>query len=626
MSIKVIGYLMSIILIPISFMSMSLAYDDLLIRQAANSGISITSYYWEKIDIPPGISYYSLAVHPNDAYTVLMGTSNGIFKTTDAGDSWTRMENSPEGGIFEITISQSNPNRIFEKYYASFYRSDDGGDSWTHFALPTNCGLKVAPSDADRIYCRKYDFNEEPSIFRSNDGGETWITPNVSYSNRLLDLAIAPDNPDILVAFDYNGIYKSIDGGITWEKSLIINQSDGKLIFDPTPPHLLYLGNPVDLFRSQDYGESWEVSGLYGRSTAFGISPFSINEIIGATDYSGNGWRIQSGRYTWSLTTWSTPKKINSFLISNDDDRAIYAAGGDGLWRYIRRTRSWPHVVHLPIIENDNDTYSIPNSAVQAIERSNFYREQIGIPSIILNSNLVSAAQNHADYHTLNYKDPSAWINGPHGEVTGKPGFTGENVPDRMNAAGYQWGSGFEVIAYDGDPIYSVDHWMSTVYHREPFLDPFFKYAGYGIGRENRFSVDVMDFGGGPPQGNGNWVTAQPPLPQAYPVDGQTGVPTKWDGAENPDPLPPGASLPVGYPFTLFGTSGLLQYYESELRDSNGNLVPIHPNPSDCQSHCIAVIPVSPLRPNETYTVRVSGNVSNLYEFDRTWSFTTGSE
>jgi len=598
--------------------------------QDENPGIETTAYYWEKIDVPGELSYYSFAIHPNDAYTVVMGTSNGIYKTDDAGDSWTRMEHSPEGDIFKITISQSNPNRIFGTYYTNLFRSDDGGESWPYtYTLPTNCGLSVAPSNADRIYCRNNPTSEGPSIFRSNNGGETWITPNISFSNHLIDLAIAPDNPDILVALDYTGIFRSIDGGVTWDKSLIVHQREGKLIFNPTPPYLLYMGNSNDLYRSQDYGASWEVAGLYSKSAAFGISPFSMNEIIGATNFGENGWRIESGRYAWNLTTWITPKNIYSFLVSNDDDRAIYANAGDGLWRHIRRTTIWSYAVYLPIIQHDNDTASIPISTLEALDRSNYYREQVGGPSININSNLSTAAQNHADYYLLNENDPSAWINGPHGEVKGKPGFTGEDVGDRLVAAGYAWGGGFEVIAHTGgDPSASVDLWMSSVYHREPFLDPFLKYAGYGIDNVNYYQrTYVMDFGLGPPQGIGNWITAQPPLPQPYPVNGQTEVPTKWNGGENPDPLPPGAALPVGYPFTLFGFKGLFEVDSIEMRDSMGQLVLVHPNPPDCHWSCYALIPVNPLQPNTTYLVNARGRMLSGDEiFEQTWTFTTGSE
>ena len=601
-----------------------------------DSEIVISSYSWEKVIIPEGIDYYDFAIHPIDAYTVFMASSNGIFKTTNAGDSWIRMENSPAKNIYQIAISQSNPNRIFGYDYADLYRSDDGGDNWTYFALPTTCDLTIAPSDSDRVYCRRLFNNDGPTFFRSNDGGETWITPNVSFSERLLDMAIAPDNPEIVVALDWDngGFQKSINGGIGWVKSLNLKALGGKLIFDPAPPHILYLGGKDDLYRSKDYGTNWEFGGLYSNSTAFGVSPFRNDELIGGNTRGKDGWRIQSKEFDWSLAIWSTPNPINWFLICHNDDRAIYAhsdeGSDEGLWRFIRRTRSWPHSIYMPIIENDNISASFPNSAVQALDRSNFYRDILGLVPLILDSKLNQAAQNHANYILLNKNDPSAWENvAPHGEVEGKPGFTGQDQWRRLEYSGYEGSAAYEVIAYINNPIESVDAWINSPFHREPFLNPFFIGIGYGSGKNNWTNVDVMEIGNYGFPNQGSWSIYLQPKLSSYPINGQNGIPTSWDGNENPDPLPPGASKPVGYPFTIYSVDhsyGILHLNGFELRDSQGQLVPIHPNPAYCEWHCLAVIPISPLRPNETYTVHVSGNANNSYEFDRTWTFTTGSD
>jgi hypothetical protein len=221
-----------------------------------------------------------------------------------------------------------------------------------------------------------------------------------------------------------------------------------------------------------------------------------------------------------------------------------------------------------------------------------------------------------------NHNDTGAWQYGPHGEVTGKPKFSGRWPSDRVKTAGYPYFGGAEVMHFIGDPVASVDGWMATIFHRLILLDPNAHYAGYGNDKNNETAVDVMDFGGGPTE-SGVWTSALP-YPLAYPADGQTDVPPVWSGGESPDPLPPGAQRPVGYPFTIQGMGGKLQIDTAVLRSSDGQTVAVHPNPTDCANfNCYALIAVAPLQPNTAYVVEASGTVAGI-AFQQSWHFTTG--
>ncbi len=260
----------------------------------------------------------------------------------------------------------------------------------------------------------------------------------------------------------------------------------------------------------------------------------------------------------------------------------------------------------------------------RALNWLNIYRNIAGLPLLDIYPAIQTATQSHANYYLLNHNDASAMIYGPHGEVEGKPAYTGQWPSDRIVAAGYPWWGGAEVMHFLGEPVSSVDGWMSTIYHRVIMLDINARYTGYGWGSqqegEYRQAVDVMDFGAAPA------ASATPtPYMLGYPVDNETGVPPQWDGGESPDPLPPGAPRPVGFPVTLEGEGGALHVDEADLRTSTGDLVPIHPNPADCITfNCYALIAVNPLQPDSTYTVHARGNVEGI-AFDQTWHFTTGN-
>jgi hypothetical protein len=270
-------------------------------------------------------------------------------------------------------------------------------------------------------------------------------------------------------------------------------------------------------------------------------------------------------------------------------------------------------VVYLPLIMGGTGSVSAEQTA---LDRINYYRGLAGVQLVQLHPALLSAAQNHANYDLLNYNDSSAWVNGPHGEVVGKPGFTGTHSGDRAVAAGYPWNAGWEVMGYVDDPTRSVDGLMETVFHRVVMLTPSHQYVGYGHGLSGSERVDVIDFGRGPDEATGQSGVI------VYPADGQAKV-SRYIEGEIPSPLPAGASYPAGHPITLqpiYGTA--LTVTLAELRDGSGAPVTLHPNPANCGNVCYAMIPVAPLQASTTYTVDVAGTIEGV-PFDKTWSFTT---
>jgi hypothetical protein len=276
-------------------------------------------------------------------------------------------------------------------------------------------------------------------------------------------------------------------------------------------------------------------------------------------------------------------------------------------------------VIYLPLAMNGaGDTQPPPpiGSPEQIVlDRINFYRTLAGAPQLQPHPALLQAAQHHADYYLLNYADADAMVNGPHGEVAGKPGYTGRASWDRASAAGYPWYAGWEVMHFEDDPVRSVDGWAATVFHRVVILDPYLEYMGYGHGTSGTARVDVADFG---------HATTDPARQQitVFPAPGQTNVPLlgMW---ESPSSLPPGETDPFGYPITLQPVYGVpLTVTQAELWDSTGAPITIYPDPPECGTACYALIPTTPLQSATTYTAHVTGTIDGV-PFDLTWSFTT---
>lgn len=191
---------------------------------------------------------------PDQPHTFFMGTAGGLWKTTSAGQSW---ENVSDGffessSIGAIAIAPSNSNVIYAgtgqaclrgnvAAGVGIYKSTDGGKTWKHSGL-RNAGqiarIRVHPADENLVYVavlgNAFTDNEDRGVFRSRDGGATWekvlyVSPRAGAVDLAMDLA----NPRVLYAAlayeqrkpwtiisgnSEGGIYKTVDGGDNWTK------------------------------------------------------------------------------------------------------------------------------------------------------------------------------------------------------------------------------------------------------------------------------------------------------------------------------------------------------------------------------------------------------------------------
>ncbi|HSM03540.1 MAG TPA: hypothetical protein VK858_02915 [Longimicrobiales bacterium] len=192
---------------------------------------------------------------PGEPHTYYMGgTGGGVWRTEDAGTTWEPLTDGqlPVSAIGAIAVAEADPNVIYVGTGSAcirgnvstgrgLYRSRDAGDTWSFIGLP-DAGqvgdIQVHPRDPDLVYVaalgHAFGKNDERGVFRSRDGGDTW--ENVLFLNDstgAVDLAMNPRNPRILYAGMWRaerkpwavisggpegGVYKSTDGGDSWEK------------------------------------------------------------------------------------------------------------------------------------------------------------------------------------------------------------------------------------------------------------------------------------------------------------------------------------------------------------------------------------------------------------------------
>ena len=189
---------------------------------------------------------------PGDPMTYYFGAAGGgVWQTKDGGQTWTNISDGYFGGsIGAVTVAESNPNVIYVgggeqtvrgnvSYGYGMWKSIDAGKTWEQIGLENSrhiARVRVHPRDPDVVYAAVmgdlYKDTEERGVYRSTDGGESW--ERVLFANAgagAVDLAMDPSNPRILYASTWkirrtpyslesggegSGLWKSTDGGDNW--------------------------------------------------------------------------------------------------------------------------------------------------------------------------------------------------------------------------------------------------------------------------------------------------------------------------------------------------------------------------------------------------------------------------
>ncbi|NNK10722.1 MAG: glycosyl hydrolase [Flavobacteriaceae bacterium] len=319
-----------------------------------------------------------------DPLTYYMGTTGGgLWKTSDAGARWENISDGffEMGSVGAVAVSPSNPNIVYcgmgehavrgvmTSYGDGVYKSTDAGKTWTKMGLEKTqhiARILVHPNNPDIVYVAAqgalYGPNNERGIFKSVDGGNTW--KNILFVNDLTgcnELSMVSSTPEVLYASMWHhqrkpeivisggegsGLYKSTDGGDTWKKIHEgLPEEKGKMAIavSKANPQKVYALIESDsdkdlggLFVSNDAGASWTmVSGdnrLVQRAWYY-IEVFTDpnNDNI-VYVMSAQALRSIDGGKTWEEITgthgdyhdlWINPDDSRNMIIANDGGAAI---------------------------------------------------------------------------------------------------------------------------------------------------------------------------------------------------------------------------------------------------------------------------------------------------------------
>ncbi len=245
----------------------------------------------------------AVAGHPRNPAEFYFGAvAGGVWKTEDAGVTWRCITDGQlkTASVGALCVSDSHPNVIYVgmgettirtdvSYGDGVYKSTDGGRTWKHCGLADTRHIgrvRVHPTNPDLVYVaalgHAFGPNEERGVFRSKDGGATWEKVlYVSDKAGAVDLCIDLQNPDILYASIWqvyrnfwelssggpdSGLWRSLDGGDAWERI-----SDNKGFPQTLKGKIGVAASPVKAGRVWAIVEAKDASGLY-RSEDFGAT------------------------------------------------------------------------------------------------------------------------------------------------------------------------------------------------------------------------------------------------------------------------------------------------------------------------------------------------------------------
>ncbi len=331
---------------------------------------------WRNVGPFRGGRVTAVAGHPDQPFTYYMGaTGGGVWKTENGGVSWENISDGylETGTIGAIAVAESDPNVIYvgtgerpvrgvtTSYGDGVYKSVDGGRTWVHLGLEKTrhiAHIVIDPDNPDVVFVAAqgspWAATEERGIYRSTDGGATWqrvlyVDANTGASDVSMDMT----NPRHLYAamWDHrrkpwtvhsggpgSGIYRSLDGGDTWQKldkglpKLMGNI--GVSVSRANPDRVWAMIEAVDggVYRSDDAGVSWKrVNSDPGiRDRGWYYSRVFADPIDENTVYVLAASMVRSIDGGVTFTGVETPHGDNHALWINPNDDHLMVEGNDG--------------------------------------------------------------------------------------------------------------------------------------------------------------------------------------------------------------------------------------------------------------------------------------------------------
>ena len=279
-----------------------------------------------------------IILDPHQSGTIYVGAwtleheGGSVFKSTDDGHTWQPLSGMEGKSIRAMAIAPSDANTLVAGALDGVYRSRNGGETWTRISPESSAEIKniesiaIDPNDPETIYAGTWHLP-----WKTTDGGHSWhnIKNGVIDDSDVFSIIIDPKQPQVVYASACSGIYKSENAGELFHKIQGIPFSARRtrvLKQDPENRDVVYAGTTEGLFKTSDAGKSWR------RITSADVIVNDVlidvrnpNHVMLATDRSGVLASNNAGASFESSNRGFAHRQVAALAVDPEDSHTLYA-------------------------------------------------------------------------------------------------------------------------------------------------------------------------------------------------------------------------------------------------------------------------------------------------------------
>ncbi len=321
----------------------------------------------------------SICIDPKDPKTIYIGawsvenTDGDVFKSTDRGQTWKALPGIHGKSVRALAIAPSDANVLVAGALDGVYRTADAGQTWTKITPSDNPELKnfesvaIDPRSSEVVYAGTWHLP-----WKTNDGGKTWsnIKTGIIDDSDVFSIIIDDKSPDTVFVSACSGIYKSETAGKQFKKVQGIPFSarrTRKLQQDPVNRSVVYAGTTEGLWRTKDAGTVWSrISPASAIVNDVMVDPRNPEHVLIATDRNGvivsrdGGATFQPSnrgfahrQVTAVVADEKNPEHLYAAMINNREFGGVYVSSDGGAhWQQFQNGLGTRDVFTLELADN----------------------------------------------------------------------------------------------------------------------------------------------------------------------------------------------------------------------------------------------------------------------------------
>ena len=265
--------------------------------------------------------------------------TSGVYKTTDAGKTWTLLDGTKGKAVWSLTVWVGNPDIIAAGTGDGIYRSDNAGRNWAKISPDDNDELRPVVSLAFNPTDKNILFAGTTHLpWRTTDGGSTWASIHTGMidDSDVFSIQVNARTPETIFASACSGLYQSLDSASHWSK-LPTPKGAFRTWFvalDPRHSGVVFAGTTEGLLRSEDEGKAWRlVTTEAVRSIAFDLNVtgriFFASTTAGLMVSTDDGRTLHESNFGFTNRNFTVLTGARGMLYAS----SMFEAGSGGIYK-----------------------------------------------------------------------------------------------------------------------------------------------------------------------------------------------------------------------------------------------------------------------------------------------------